>query len=140
MQRSTAFYNDCFGFEIVDSFENEDGELVWCWLRAGLGELMLQQLDEDQQITLHPAIGQSWALYLRPDDIEDTHRRLRASGVEVSDIEGTGYGARECFVTDPDGYALWLSEPESGLGPDDEDSADEDDFDDDEEPDHPSIH
>ncbi|MBI1394898.1 MAG: hypothetical protein GC151_02870 [Betaproteobacteria bacterium] len=127
IQRSMAFYSDFFGFEVVDSYENDDGETVWCWLRAGVGELMLQQLDEEQQITLHPAIGQSWALYLRPDDLGDTHMRLRSSGADVSDLEMTGYGARECFVTDPDGYELWLSEPEAGLGPDDEDDDPEDD-------------
>lgn len=153
LQRSVAFYADFFGFEVVDSFENEQGEMIWCWLRAGVGELMLQQLDEEQQITLNPAIGQSWALYLRPDDLGATHRRLQAAGVEVSGITLTGYGARECFATDPDGYELWLSEPESGLGPDDEeddeDGADpEDDGDDDEDfedgegsqPAPPSIH
>lgn len=133
IRRSMSFYGDFFGFEVVDSFEAESGEMAWCWLRAGVGELMLQQLDDEQQITLHPAIGQSWVLYLRPDDIEDTHRRLRAAGIEVTDIETTGYGARECFATDPDGYELWLSEPESGLGPDDEDDGDEEEDDPDDE-------
>jgi catechol 2,3-dioxygenase-like lactoylglutathione lyase family enzyme len=121
IRRSVLFYRDVFGFEVVDSFENEDGELIWCWLRAGVGELMLQQLDPDQQITLDPAIGQSWCLYLRTDDILATRARLRAAGLDVSEIDVTGYGARECFATDPDGYVLWLSEPEQGRGPDDED-------------------
>jgi catechol 2,3-dioxygenase-like lactoylglutathione lyase family enzyme len=148
LQRSLDFYSDLFGFELVDSFENDEGDTVWCWLRSGIAELMLQQLDEDQQITLQPAIGQSWALYLRPDDLEDTHRKLRAAGVEVSDVETTPYGAKECFTTDPDGYELWLSEPDAGLGPDDEDddegAPDEDDDEDDgdlrSKPLPPSIH
>jgi uncharacterized glyoxalase superfamily protein PhnB len=127
IRRSVLFYREAFGFEVVDSFENEDGELLWCWLRAGVGELMLQQLDPDQQITLDPAIGQSWSLYLRTDDILATRARLRASGRDVSEIEVTGYGARECFATDPDGYVLWLSEPEQGRGPDDEDDDDGED-------------
>lgn len=127
LERSVAFYREFFGFETVDSYDNEDGEMVWCWLRAGVAELMLQQLDAEQQITLNPAIGQSWVLYLRPDDIEDTQQRLRRGGVDVSDIEQTAYGARECFVTDPDGYELWLSEPEAGAGPDDEDDEGDDD-------------
>lgn len=95
--------------------------MVWCWLRAGVAELMLQQLDADQQITLNPAIGQSWVLYLRPEDIDETYQRLRSGGIDVSAIGKTAYGARECFVTDPDGYELWLSEPDAGIGPDDED-------------------
>jgi uncharacterized glyoxalase superfamily protein PhnB len=121
LQRSMLFYREVFGFEVVDSFEDEDGELLWCWLRAGVGELMLQQLDPDQQMTLDPAIGQSWCLYVRTDDILATQARLRAGGLDVSEIDVTAYGAKECFATDPDGYVLWLSEPEQGRGPDDED-------------------
>jgi catechol 2,3-dioxygenase-like lactoylglutathione lyase family enzyme len=126
IRRSVLFYREFFGFKVVDSFENEDGELLWCWLRAGVGELMLQQLDPDQQIMLDPAIGQSWSLYMRTDDILAARARLRGAGVEVSEIEVTAYGARECFAADPDGYVLWLSEPEHGAGPDDEDDDDDD--------------
>ncbi len=64
-------------------------------------------------------------MYLRPDDIDETRRQLLQAGVEVSAIELTAYGARECFLTDPDGYELWLSVPEQGLGDDDEDEEDE---------------
>lgn len=121
IERAVGFYREFFGFEILDSFEDDAGAMAWCWMRSGAAELMLQQLSPDQQITLEPAVGQSWVMYLRPENIEVTHARLKSAGVEVSDIETTGYGARECFVTDPDGYELWLSEPEAGLGPDDDD-------------------
>jgi len=120
LRRSVAFYRDFFGFAVVDSWENEAGEPVWCWLRAGVAELMLQQLTPDQQITLEPALGQSWVLYLRPENIDETRRQLLQAGVAVSEIRLTSYGARECFLTDPDGYELWLSVPERGLGEDDE--------------------
>jgi catechol 2,3-dioxygenase-like lactoylglutathione lyase family enzyme len=125
LQRSVAFYREFFGFAVIDSWENAAGEPVWCWLRAGAAELMLQQLTPEQQITLEPALGQSWVMYLRPDDIDETRRQLLQAGVEVSAIELTAYGARECFLTDPDGYELWLSVPEQGLGDDDEDEEDE---------------
>ncbi|MCU0870394.1 MAG: VOC family protein [Burkholderiales bacterium] len=124
LPRAVAFYRDFFGFEIVDSYDDDAGRPLWCWLRAGVAELQLQQLDEERQITLDPAIGQSWVLYLRPDDLDGVHARLRAAGVDVSDIELTAYGARECFCKDADGYDLWLTEPESGRGPDDEDDDD----------------
>lgn len=129
LRRSVAFYQEFFGFGVLDSWEDDDGELLWCWLRSGTAELMLQQLDEHQQITLAPAIGHSWRLYLRPADLDGTWRRLQQAGVEVSHLEETGYGSRECVAHDPDGYELWLSEPERGLGPDDEE--DEEDAEDD---------
>lgn len=81
---------------------------------------MLQQISPEQQITLEPAVGQSWVIYLCPEDMDETRRQLLRSGMNVSEIELTAYGARECFLTDPDGYELWLSVPEQGRSPDDE--------------------
>lgn len=120
LRRSIAFYSEFFGFSLVDSWENEAGEVVWCWLRSGVTELMLQQLSPDEQITLEPALGQSWVLYLRPTDIEEMREALVVAGIDVSEITLTVYGAKECFLTDPDGYELWLSVPEQGGGDDDE--------------------
>lgn len=124
LRRSTAFYSEFFGFTLLDSWENEAGEVVWCWLRSGVTELMLQQLSPDEQITLEPAVGQSWVLYLRPTDIDEMREALVAADIEVSEISLTVYGARECFLVDPDGYELWLSVPEQGQGAEDEDDED----------------
>ncbi len=127
LRRSIAFYREFFGFEPVDSVEDADGAPLWAWMRSGVAELMLQQLDADAQVTLDPALGQSWVLYLRPVDIRETRAQLAAAGVEVSAVETTTYGAQECFARDPDGYELWLSVPDSGRGPeDDDDDGDED--------------
>jgi uncharacterized glyoxalase superfamily protein PhnB len=127
LRRSIAFYSEFFGFSLVDSWENEAGEVVWCWLRSGVTELMLQQLSADEQITLEPALGQSWVLYLRPTDIDEMREALVVAGIDVSEIALTVYGAKECFLTDPDGYELWLSVPEQGLGDDDEDEDEDED-------------
>lgn len=126
LRRSVAFYRDFFGFSMMDSWEDESGATVWCWLRSGVTELMLQQLSPDQQLTLEPALGQSWVLYLRPADLDDTRDQLVEAGVDVSEISLTGYGARECFLADPDGYELWLSVPERGRGGEDDEDEDED--------------
>jgi catechol 2,3-dioxygenase-like lactoylglutathione lyase family enzyme len=129
LPRSLRFYRDCLGFEVVDSYEDDAGGLQWVFLRSGVAELMLQQLSPEEQITLEPALGHSWRLFLRPADLEDVRRRLLATGLPVTEIELTAYGARECHAKDPDGYDLWLSEPESGLGEDDEDDEDDDEDD-----------
>jgi uncharacterized glyoxalase superfamily protein PhnB len=111
IERSLGFYRDFFGFEPVDSYDAEDGRVAWCWLRSEGAELMLQQLSADQQIRLNPAIGQSWVIYVRVTDIDAVHARLRQAGFPASDIGETAYGAREFFVSDPDGYELWISVP-----------------------------
>ncbi|HZR03937.1 MAG TPA: VOC family protein [Burkholderiales bacterium] len=108
IKRSLDFYRAIFGFEMVDSYE-QDGRMIWCWVRAGKAEMMLQQLAGDEQIRLNPAIGQSWCIYVRVDDVDATHSRLRERGFPVSDLSETDYGTREFFVEDLDGYELWVS-------------------------------
>ena len=125
IHRSVSFYREFFGFAVEDSYEAE-GRMTWCWLKAGGAELMLQQLSADQQIRLNPAIGQSWVIYIRPDDINTTHARLKRAGIPLSDLVTTSYGARECFLSDPDGYELWLSTPRANANGDDEDEEDDD--------------
>ncbi len=124
IHRSVSFYREFFGFEVEDSYEAE-GRMTWCWLKAGDAELMLQQLSADQQIRLNPAIGQSWVMYIRPDDIDTTHARLKQAGLPLSDLVTTSYGARECFLSDPDGYELWLSVPRAYGNGDDEEEEDD---------------
>jgi len=133
IDRSVGFYWQFFGFRVVDSYEVE-GHMAWCWMRVGNANLMLQQLSAEQQITLNPAIGQSWVLYIRPDNLGKLHARLSESGFPVSEIARTSYGATEFFVSDPDGYELWVSVP-VGHGDDDEEEEEteeneDDDYDD----------
>ncbi len=115
LERSLDFYRTFFGFDVVDSYD-DDGRMAWCWLRTGPADLMLQQLSADQQIRLNPAIGQSWVVYVRVDDLDATHARLKQGGFPVSEIDETEYDTREFFVPDPDGYELWISAPGDAEG------------------------
>lgn len=108
ISRSVAFYQEYFGFAIIDRFE-PDGELQWCHLRAGSAELMLQQLAEDHQTRLEQE--QSWVLLLCPDDLQDVWQRLQDGGHGATVIERTPDGTEEFLVDDPDGYELWISSP-----------------------------
>lgn len=122
IERSVGFYRTFFGFDVADSYE-EGGRMAWCWLRARGAELMLQQLSGDEQIRLNPAIGQSWVVYVRVDDLEALHARLESAGFPVSEIKASAYGTQECFVEDPDGYELWISVPQAPEGAVDEGNA-----------------
>ncbi len=110
IERSLDFYRGFFGFDVVDSYD-EEGRVAWCWLRTGGADLMLQQFPADQQIRLNPAIGQSWTVYLRVNDLDATHVSLQQGGFPVSEIDETEYDTREFFVPDLDGYELWISAP-----------------------------
>ena len=112
IQRSLAFYRDCFGFSIVDSHE-PDGELVWCHLRSGGAELMLQQLTTAQE---DHALGigyPRWVIYVRPENLQQVHVTLAEAGNAVSEITRTPYGSEECHLVDPDGYESGVSAPVS---------------------------
>ena len=50
-------------------------------------------------------------MYLSPESIHAMHQRLRDVGIEVTALEPTAYGTLECFLTDPDGYEIWVSAP-----------------------------
>lgn len=111
IERAVGFYRTFFGFDVLDSYEQE-GRMVWCWLSNGGADLMLQQLTADQQIRLNPAIGQSWCIYVQVDDLESIHARLRDCEFPVGAIAPTPYGSREFFVEDLHGYQLWISAPD----------------------------
>lgn len=134
IQRSIAFYRTFFNLKPADSYE-QDGKLMWCWLKTRGADLMLQQLSVDQQITLNPAIGQSWVVFIRPDDLAATHRELKTAGYPVTEIRSTAYGTDEFLVTDPDGYELWVSVPARDPNADDDEDEDEDDLSDEDEED-----
>jgi uncharacterized glyoxalase superfamily protein PhnB len=110
LPRSIAWYHDVFGFEVLQAFDGERG-LAWCHLKSGQAELMLQQLTDDQISMLRQPASRSWVMYLSPESIDALHRRLRDLGMEVTDLEPTSYGTLECFMTDPDGYEIWMSAP-----------------------------
>ena len=111
IERSLDFYRSFFGFEVVDSYEN-NGRMGWCWLRASSAELMLQQLSADQQIRAQPRYRSELGALHAPDDFDALHAKLKRGGFPVSDIAQTSYGTREFFVPDPDGYELWVSAPQ----------------------------
>lgn len=110
---SIEFYRVHFGFQMSDSYE-EGEDMVWCWLQTASADIMLQQLSEAQQITLDPAVGQSWVLFLRVLDIHQTHRKMQSAGVRVDEVRETSYGTLEFIAKDPDGYDLWVTMPVEG--------------------------
>ena len=110
LERSIAWYHDVFGFEVLQAFDGRHG-LAWCQMRSGQAELMLQQLTSDQLSMLKAPAARSWVMYLSPESIHAMHQRLRDVGIEVTALEPTADGTLECFLTDPDGYEIWVSAP-----------------------------
>jgi catechol 2,3-dioxygenase-like lactoylglutathione lyase family enzyme len=106
--RSVAFYRSHFGFEVMEKYE-PDGLMVWCRLKSGAAELMLQQLDDTQLSALPSGGAASWVLYLNPTDIQGCLASFAHSAYAVSELSATDYGTQEFYVADPDGYEIWVS-------------------------------
>jgi uncharacterized glyoxalase superfamily protein PhnB len=107
---SMRFYREHFGFDVVESYAPDGEEPVWCRLRSGAAEIMLQQLGESQMPSLVSAeTPSSWVLYLNTTDIRACRATFDHFVYPASDIEATEYGTEEFYVTDLDGYEIWVS-------------------------------
>lgn len=97
---SIEFYEK-LGFTV----EKRNDEWAWAMLRFDECRLML-----DQSINTHPSAPAQGVVYLYPDDVVEYHRLVRASGLEVPDLEATFYGMSEFRLHDPDGNRLWIGQ------------------------------
>ena len=100
MPGSVAFYEK-LGFIV----KNRNDEWGWAMLRCGDSELML-----DQSINTHAGIPRISVLYFYPENVSDFHRRAKANGLPVPDLEVTFYGMTEFRIEDPDGNRLWIGQ------------------------------
>lgn len=100
---SIEFYQK-LGFAL----EKRNDDWGWAMLRCGDCQIML-----DQSINLHPGVPRIAVLYLYPEDLRQFHRRARANGLPVPDLDTTFYGMTEFRVEDPDGNRLWIGQDPS---------------------------
>jgi catechol 2,3-dioxygenase-like lactoylglutathione lyase family enzyme len=121
MPASIRFYRDVIGFEVVQT--SGDGETFdWALLRAGDAELMLNTAYEADARPPAPdparvAAHDDTALFLGCEDLDAAFLHLRAHGLAVNEPTVRGYGMKQLYVRDPDGYALcfqWPADPRSG--------------------------
>ena len=87
------------------SIEQRRDDWGWAMLRFDECQLML-----DRSINTHPDAPRLSVLYLYPDDIVEFHRRAKANGLCVDDLDATFYGMTEFRIDDPDGNRLWVGQ------------------------------
>lgn len=113
MPTSVRFYRDKLGFTVVHSSPalGED-YFHWVLLRLGGAELMLNTAFESNderpsepdaaRIAAHFDTG----LFFGCPDVDAAYQELRSKGVAVNEPHVTGYGMKQIYVGDPDGYEL----------------------------------
>ena len=120
MPTSVRFYRDVLGFEIVTTSPRlGEDRFHWALLRLGDAELMLNtayEFDDDrpaQRDHARSAAHDDTGLFFGCPDVDAACRELRGKGVRINEPVVTGYGMKQLYLRDPDGYSLcfqWSAE------------------------------
>lgn len=108
LQKSLRFYTEGLGFEVVDRHE-EDGQLVFAMLKAGVAHLGIGQDDFAKGRDRVKGVGMRiWIA--TPQDIPALAERARAAGIALDDEpQPLPWGPMGFSVTDPDGFKLTIA-------------------------------
>jgi glyoxylase I family protein len=113
MPTSVGFYRDKLGFTVVaNSPALGEDYFHWALLRLGGAELMLNTAFESnderpsQPDPARTAAHFDTGLFFACPDVDAAYQELRNKGVEVNEPLVTGYGMKQIYIGDPDGYEL----------------------------------
>lgn len=116
MPRSLTFYRDQLGFDVVQQAPSVGDQCDWAWLRRGSAELMLNTMYEAPHRPATPnadrvtAHGDT-ALFIGAPDVEAMYAWLVARGIAAEEPVVQGYGMRQLYLKDPDGYTICFQWP-----------------------------
>jgi uncharacterized glyoxalase superfamily protein PhnB len=99
--RATVEWYRGIGFEVTATHE-DDGEMSWAALTFGGDELMLNEGGQPSSVARREV-----DLYVRTDDIDRLHGRLKDHVQLVEDLHDTSYGMREFIIRDCNGF--WIT-------------------------------
>lgn len=106
LEASIAFYQEAFGFEVVDKKDFPDNEFTLCYmaLPGSSWRLELTYNYDSDGYDLGNGYGH---IGLLVDDVKAIHDQHEEKGYELTDISGLpGMDPFYYFVTDPDGYKI----------------------------------
>lgn len=109
MPRALAFYKGLLGMEVVTSWPDPPAVPGWAALAAGAARLMLHQGHHRRDDAARPR-GGPITLTLYVDGLDAIHASLLAAKASPTTIERMPYGAREFYVSDPNGNELAIVE------------------------------
>ena len=110
------FYTGVLGLQMLARWPDAPELPGWCALGIGAARLMLHAGHHRRDLEeIRPGGPITMSLYL--SGLDALHEELVCGGLVVSPIEQQFYGARECFLRDPEGNELNLVEfPASAPG------------------------
>ena len=106
VDQSLQFYKDTLRFVEIRTRHGES-ELEWVYLNSGNTYLMLELITDVETIQNE---DDSIRLYFYIDDIDGFHQYMKAKNYNISAIEKTKFGLRQCTLYDPDGHEIQIGE------------------------------
>ena len=95
-----AWLNEAFGFEVVEAYENGEGDIEHAEMSFGTGIVMLGSV-KNRDLNETPGLGLTYVACDEPDALLE---RAKAAGATViRDMVDTDYGSRDFIVADPEG-------------------------------------
>jgi glyoxylase I family protein len=115
MPTSLAFYRDVLGFTVVSCAPDRD-DCDWALLRLNGSTLMLNTAyDADDRPPVPDPVRVSahrdTALFFGCADVDAAYTYLREKGISASTPVVQGYGMKQVYLKDPDGYELCFQCP-----------------------------
>ena len=106
---SLLFYHEQLGFSVLGVGDLDGHRLAT--VRAGEMEILLLQQPEFDRATIRDR-GRGLVMNFKVSGLLEVASRLKQSQVQVlRDLEDPPFGNRTFLISDPDGYAILLSEP-----------------------------
>ncbi len=115
LERSTTFYRDGLGLDVIATIETSDVREVIVGRRGTGSQLMLaQRVDHDGPVT--PA--GVWKVYLSTDDLDADYAKAIQAGasVDTTPTHLKQFKVTIAVLADPDGYLLELGQLHSPDG------------------------
>jgi catechol 2,3-dioxygenase-like lactoylglutathione lyase family enzyme len=113
MPTSVRFYRDLLGFQVVTTSPTLGKDRFhWALLRLGHAELMLNTAYEfDSERPAEPDLARTAAhddtgLFFSCPDVDAAYQELSGKGLNIKPPFVTGYGMKQMYLHDPDGYSL----------------------------------
>jgi len=101
---SLGFYKDTLRFVEIKTRKSDAG-LEWVYLKSDNTYLMLERCED-----VASKVPESISLYFYTDDIESFYQYMSAKNYEISPVEDTGFGLRQCTFYDPDGHKIQIGQ------------------------------
>jgi uncharacterized glyoxalase superfamily protein PhnB len=110
MRRALAFYCDVLGFDVVAQ-SAPGAAFDWGMLRLKDMLLMLNTAYEREKRPAAPEPGRvaahrDMALFFDCPDPDAAYESFRTRGISAKAPVVTGYGMKQTYVSDPDGYSV----------------------------------